>query len=229
MAKGKKEQAVALPGLTELLEGPKEEPTPQPKARRAVPDEELLGPLPQPGEAPRSEAVKVRAKAGTAPTEKGKKGIPKKKGQLARIFGYLKGKLWFILPEDPVDQKRRNLRFLGLMKYLIVPILVLTVTALLVIYLWWYFWSYSDTVALYSRTVPTLMFLIPLGLGLFVGIYLPLNMLLLNRLEAKMNRDLSVSLKAKLPAGPKAILKDKVPPKKKEVAEAPLPQPTFNN
>jgi hypothetical protein len=228
MAKGPKQEPVALPGLTELLEGPKEEPTPQPEAGPAIPDEELLGPLPQPGDAPRPEAVKVRAKAGTAPAAGDKKPLPKKKGKAARVLGYIKGKLWFLFPEDPVDQKRRNLRFLGLTKYLIVPIIVVAVTSLLMIYLWWYFWDYGDTVALYSRTIPTLVFLIPLGLGIFAAIYLPLNILLLNRLEAKMNRDLRVRLKAKLPEGPKVAVKAKPLPKKAPTPEAPLPQPTVS-
>jgi hypothetical protein len=228
MAKAPKEEAIALPGLTELLEGPKEEPKPQPKASPSIPDEDLLGPLPQPGEAPRPEAVKVRAKAGTAPAAGQKKPLPKKKGKMSRALGYIKGKLWFLFPPDPVDQKRRDLRILGLMKYLVVPLIVVTVTALLVIYLWWYLWSYSDTVALYSRTVLTLVFLIPLGLGIFVGIYLPLNMLLLNRLEAKFNRELGVNLKAKLPSGHKAAPKAKAPPKKAPAPEAPLPQPTIS-
>gem|GEM_PF-4481957 len=228
MAKAQKEDGQALPGLTELLEGPKEEPAPQPKAAPSIPGEDLLGPLPQPGEAPRPEPVKVRAKTGTAPTAGEKKVPSKKKGTMARGLGHLKGKLWFLLPEDPVDQKRRNLRFLGLAKYLIVPIIVVTLTALLVIYLWWYFWSYSDTVALYSRTVPTLILLIPLGLVVFVGIYLPVNMLLLNKLESKMNRDLRDRLKAKLPAGPKAPRKAKAPPKSGPAPEAPLPQPTIS-
>jgi hypothetical protein len=229
MAKVQKEDAVALPGLTELLEGPKERPAPQSEPRPSIPDEDLLGPLPQPGEAPRPEAVKVRAKAGTAPTGQGKKPLPKKKGKMTRILGYIKGKLWFLFPPDPVDQKRRNLRLLGLTKYLFVPIIVVTLTAILVIYLWWYLWSYSDTMALYSRIVPTLVFLIPLGLGVFVGIYLPLNIFFLNKLEAKMNRDLTDKLKAKLPEGPKAPVKVRAPPKKEELPEAPLPQPTVHS
>lgn len=229
MAKGQKEDAVALPGLNELLHGPVQEPKPQPKAGPAIPEGDLLGPLPQPGEAPRPEAVKVRAKAGTAPIPGGKKPPSKKKGKMARILGYIKGKLWFLFPPDPVDQKRRNLRLLGLTKYLFVPIIVITVTALLVIYLWWYLWSYADTMVLYSRTLPTLVLLIPLGLGVFVGIYLPLNILLLNKLEAQMNRALSVKLKAKLPAGIKVPVKVKAPPKKTEVTEAPLPQPTVHS
>ena len=228
MAKAQKEEAENLPGLKELLEGPKAEPKPQPQARPEIPDEELEAPLPQPGEAPRSEAVKVRAKAGSAPSEKEKKAPVKKKGKLAQGLGYIKDKLWFLFPPDPVDQKRRNLRLLGLMKYLFLPIIVVTVAVLLVLYIWWYFWSYDDTVALYSRTLPTSLFLLPLGFGFFVAIYLPLNMLVLNHFEAKFNRDLDAKLREKLPEGPKVAPKAKAPPKKEEVPEAPLPQPTVS-
>jgi hypothetical protein len=240
MAKGPRtddDDGAALPGLDELLHGPKEGPKPQPSQERPASDDELLGPLPQPGEAPRPEGVKVRVKAGTAPPadEVPKKGKSpaRKKGGLAKAKDYTKDKLWFLFPPDPVEKMRVKLRLLGLIKFVIAPIVIVTLVALLMMFLWYTFWDYSSTVAVMSHEVLAILFLVPAALGVFVAIYLPLTVFLFNRYEDRWNwilRDMlrkNIKFKIDRPgkaqkARPRAALKK---PKVAE-PEEPLPQPT---
>lgn len=220
----------ALPGLTELLSGPKKEPRPRPKTGPAISDEELLAPLPQPGEAPRPQAVKVRAKAGTAPGAK--KGAPAKKkaGPIRRFFSWFKP---FIIPQDLVDRMRFKLRWLGLTRYIFLPIIVIVVAALVVTYLWYLFWDYNEYLMVFSLHVPTVYLLIPFGVGWAMAVFIPVNWLLLGRYEKRWNRTLRDMLREKIPTkaptagkpagtGPEEALKEPLAP------EPPLPQPTVN-
>lgn len=231
MAKGsreKDEDAVALPGLDELLHGPKEEPKPRPKAGPAIPDEDLLGPLPQPGEAPRPDAVKVRVKAGTGP-ESGK-GPTAKKGPPPSGYDRFKAKVGpYLIPQDPVDRMRYKLRWLGLTRYIFVPIIAVTISVLVMTYLWYLFWDYNDHVMVYSRHVWTVVFLVPAGLGLALAIYLPVSILLLNHYEYRWNRTLRDMLRGKIPTKGQRPAKPKEAPKEPPAPEPPLPQPTVNS
>jgi len=224
MAKDKDDRGEALPGLTELLTGPREEPRPQPRARQTISDEELLAPLPQPGEAPRPQGVKVRAKAGTAPASK--KGAPaKKKRPVRRFFSWLKP---FMIPQDPVDRMRFKLRWLGLARYLFLPIIAVAVAILAITVLWYFFWGYNGYLMIYSRHVPTAVLLVPLGVGLALAVFIPVNWLLLNRYEGRWNRALRDMLRAKIPTKAPAEGKpaDAKPEEAPKVPEPPLPQPT---
>jgi len=240
MAKGPRtddEDGAALPGLDELLHGPKEGPKPQPSPERPASDEELLGPLPQPGEAPRPEGVKVRVKAGSAPPadevpKKGKMPTPNK-GGLAKAKDHITDKLWFLFPPDPVEKMRLKLRTLGLIKFVITPIVIVSLVALLMMFVWYTFWDYNTTVAVLSHETLAVVFLLPAALGVFLAIYLPLAVFVFNRYENRWNwilRDmLRKNIKFKFDRPGKAQnKKPRTAPKKPKVAEPeePLPQPT---
>jgi len=235
----------ALPGLTELLSGPKKEPRPRPKTGPAISDEDLLAPLPQPGEAPRPQAVKVRAKAGTGPKiEKGREA--KKK---SRRWAYWKepgfvpnpdyifdpiGELyWLLVLRDAAERMRFKLRWLGLTRYIFLPIIAIVVAALVITYLWYLFWDYNEYLMVFSRHVPTVYLLIPSGVGLAMAVFLPVNWLLLGRYEKRWNRTLRDMLREKIPtkvptAGKPAGTGPEAAPTGPLAPEPPLPQPTVN-
>jgi hypothetical protein len=218
VAKRKKDETQELPGIDWVLgqedeqveaEGPEEAS----QVAGTGPAEVKADDLPKPGDTPTPEAVspppapsgapqagrgsKSRVKKGEVPQAKGGPSErPKGRARqvLDRGLHLLKEKMGLIIPDDPVERLRWRLRWLGIVKFPILFTVYVTISILMIMFLWFILIDYDLMVRIYSREVPALVFVIPACIGLFCALYFSTNIIVLDRMERRMTAQLEAML-----------------------------------